>query len=60
MSGISTHKKSCPLLFWWQSFNISTKYSVLIIEFSLKSPCLHPVFGPPFIPKPLFWVRSAK
>jgi hypothetical protein len=23
-------------------------------EFSLKSPCLHPVFGPPFTPYPLF------
>jgi len=25
-----------------------------ILEFSLKSPCLHPVFGPPFIPYALF------
>ncbi len=25
-----------------------------IFEFSLKSPCLRPVFGPPFSPYPLF------
>jgi hypothetical protein len=25
-----------------------------ILELSLKSPCLHPVFGPPFIPYSLF------
>jgi len=24
------------------------------IEFSVKSPCLHPIFGPPFNPYPLF------
>jgi hypothetical protein len=27
--------------------------SSMLIEFSLKSPCLHPVFGPPFTPYPL-------
>ncbi len=31
------------------------------IESSRKSPCLHPVFGPPFIPHPLFeWGRQSK
>jgi len=24
------------------------------IKISIKAPCLHPVFGPPFTPKPLF------
>jgi hypothetical protein len=43
------------------SFNNSTKYPVLIIELSsLKSPCLHPIFGPPFTPKTPLWVRSPK
>jgi len=31
------------------------------IELSLKSPCLHPVFGPAFTPYPLFqWYRQCK
>jgi hypothetical protein len=30
-------------------------------ELSIKSPCLHPVFGPAFIPYPLFqWYRQNK
>jgi hypothetical protein len=30
------------------------------IQISIKSPCLHPVFGPPFTPKPLFQPTEQK
>ncbi len=32
----------------------------VIIELSIKSPCLHPVFGPPFTPKTPLSVVSAE
>ncbi len=32
-----------------------------ILELSVKKPCLHPVFGPPFTPYPLFqWYPQSK
>jgi hypothetical protein len=40
---------------------ISLDFNPKTIELSLKSPCLHPVFGPPFPPPPLFqWYPQSK
>jgi len=30
-------------------------YGLLTIYISIKSYCFHPIFGPTFTPKPLFW-----
>jgi hypothetical protein len=36
-------------------------YKGLTIEFSVKSPCLHPIFWPAFTPYPLFqWYVQSK
>jgi hypothetical protein len=35
--------------------------SGLLLDLSVKQPCLHPVFGPPFTPYPLFqWYLQSK
>jgi hypothetical protein len=46
--------------FWLTRIGLEP-FRVYVIEFSLKLLCLHPVFGPPFTPYPLFeWGPQSK
>jgi hypothetical protein len=46
-----SHNTLCNLRLYWESSIIQDKNETIAL--SVKSPCLHPVFGPGFIPYPL-------